>query len=191
MKKPAALILTMGLVAALATGCASTEKETATATEGASTAVSTEIKMGKVDYAPHGTKSFAVAVVAMDGDKIVGATMDEYQFMDKATSVGVPNSDADFGKNYGDPTKVLASKATNADQYSKNMKEKGGATKSIQENKAAIDSFVIGKTVAELEAELAKYEKTPEKMTDAVSGATLADTYGYVKTYVEAAKAAK
>lgn len=47
--------------------------------------------------------------------------------MDKATNTGVPNSDADFGKNYGDPPKVLASKITNADAYIKNMKEKGGA----------------------------------------------------------------
>ena len=32
---------------------------------------------------------------------------------------------------------------------------------------------------------------TPEKMVDVVSGATLADSYGYVNAFVEAAKAAK
>jgi hypothetical protein len=149
------------------------------------------IKMGKVDYAPHGTKSFAVAVVAMNGDKIVGATLDEYQFMDKSTSIGVPNSDSDFGKNYGDPTKVLGSKKVNAESYSKNMVEKAGSTVSIDKNLAAIEAYVTGKTVAELEEVLTKNTSTPEKMVDEVSGATLADTYGYVKTFVEAAKAAK
>ena len=187
MKKLLTLVLTICL-AVVFTACSSTAPAPE---ENNSSSEPTTIKMGKVDYAAHGTKSFAVAIVAMDGDKIVGATIDEYQFLDKATSTGVPNSDTDFGKNYADPNMVLASKMTNADGYSKMMKDKAGSTVSLNDNYAAIEAYVTGKTIAELEAELAKNEKTPEKMVDSVSGATLADTYGYVKAFVEAAKAAK
>lgn len=152
-----------------------------------------EIKMGRVDYAAHGTKSFTSAVVAMQGDKIVGASLDEYQFLSTEDVTGVPNSDAlaegDFATNYKDPKVVLASKITNKDYYSEHMKELAGSTVPYDENLKAIESYVVGKTVAELEKAI--NEHTPEEMIDAVSGATLQDTQGYVKALVEAAKAAK
>ena len=44
-----------------------------------------------------------------------------------ATSKGVPNADGAFGESFK-AGKVLASKNENAEQYSKNMAEKGGAT---------------------------------------------------------------
>ena len=50
-----------------------------------------EIKLGQVEYAAHGTKSFAVLTVAMQGDVIAAAYIDEFQFMAADTSVGVPN----------------------------------------------------------------------------------------------------
>ena len=71
------------------------------------------------------------------------------------------------------------------------MAEKGGSTVAIDDNYAAIQDYVVGKTVAELEEVLKENEATPEKMVDVVSGATLADSYGYVNAFVEAAKAAK
>lgn len=63
-----------------------------------STAALAEVKIGQVEYAAHGTSCFAVLTVAMDGDTIVAAHIDEFQFMDAATAEGVPNSDASFGQ---------------------------------------------------------------------------------------------
>ncbi|MDF2520488.1 MAG: peptidoglycan-binding protein, partial [Clostridia bacterium] len=149
----------------------------------------TIIKIGRAEYAAHGTKCFTVAVVAMAGDKIVAASLDDYQFMAKDTSIAVPNSDKDFGTYYKDPTRVLASKLANAAAYSANMAKSGGATISIDKNLAAVEAYAVGKTVAELEAVLAK--NTKEQMVDAVSGATLADTHGYLSAIVAAAKVAR
>ena len=60
-----------------------------------------EIKMGQAEYAAHGTKCFAVLTVAMEGDTIVGAYIDEFQVMSAEDGVvGVPDSDADFGTNF-------------------------------------------------------------------------------------------
>ncbi len=55
-----------------------------------STAALAEVKIGQVEYAAHGTSCFAVLTVAMDGDTIVAAHIDEFQFMDAATAEGVP-----------------------------------------------------------------------------------------------------
>lgn len=146
------------------------------------------VKIGKVDYSAHPSKSFTVAIAAVAGDKIVAAYIDDYQFMPKDVATGVPNSDGDLGKNYPEGY-VLASKLTNAAYYSNNMKEKAGSTVPIDKNFAAIVNYVKGKTISELEAKLA--QTTPENMVDAVTGATLADTHGYISAIVAAAKAAK
>lgn len=145
-----------------------------------------EIKIGQVQYAAHGTKCFAVLTVAMQDDVIADAYIDEYQFM-AAGSVGVPNSEADFGTAYPEG-KVLASKKVNAAAYSENMK-KAGSTVDLATNYAAIEDFVTGKTVAEVEAAFAG--KTAEEAVDVVSGCTLVDTLGYVNGLVEAAKSVK
>ena len=145
------------------------------------------VKLGQVDYAAHGNKCFAVLTVAMQGDTIVAAYIDEFQFMD-ASCVGVPNSDAGFGESYPEG-KVLASKKVNSETYSANMATKAGSTVALVDNYAAIEAFVTGKTVAELEAAIEG--KTAEEMVDAVSGCMLVDTLGYVKGLLEAAKAAQ
>ena len=149
----------------------------------------TTIKIGRAEAAAHGTKCFTVAVVAMAGDKIVAASLDDYQFMGKDVAIGVPNSDADFGKNYADPTKVLVSKLTNAELYSKNMKASGNSTISLDKNFHAVEAFAVGKTVAELEKIIETNPKDP--LVDAVTSATLVDTNGYLKAIVSAAKVAK
>lgn len=180
-----ALVLVFGLAA-----CSNNDNGN---DSGSASMDTSDIKMGRINYAPHGTKSFAVVVVAMAGDKIAGASLDEYQFMKSEVAKGVPNSDAlaegDFGTNYKDPNVVLGSKRDNTDYYSNNMKEKAGSTVPIHENFDKIEQYVVGKTIAELEDTLAK--KSPEEMIDAVSGATLADTKGYVTAIVEAAKTVK
>ena len=146
------------------------------------------VKIGQVEYAAHGTKCFAVLTVAMQDDVIADAYIDEFQFMDKDSAVGVPNSDASFGESYPEG-KVLASKRVNTELYSKNMTDHAGATVALADNYAAIEAYVTGKTVAELEAAIEG--KTAEEMVDAVSGCTLVDTLGYVKGLIEAAKAAQ
>jgi len=145
------------------------------------------IKMGQVDYAAHGTKCFAVLTVAVQGETIVGAYIDEFQWMTKGDVEAVPNSDEGFGESYPEG-KVLASKRVNSEYYSANMAN-AGSTVALDVNYKAIEDYVVGKTIAELEAELEG--KTAEEMVDAVSGATLVDTLGYVQGLLEAAKAAK
>ncbi len=142
-----------------------------------------EVKLGQSIFAAHGTKCFAVITVAMDGDKIADAHIDEFQMM-ADTSVGVPNSAAMFEIE----GKVLGSKRQNAAAYSENMK-KAGSTVAIDVNYDAIEAYAVGKTVAELEAELTG--KTAEEMVDAVAGCTLADTLGYLNGILEAAKNVK
>ena len=125
-----------------------------------------EVTIGQALYAAHGTKCFAVLTVAMQ--------------------VGVPNSDADFGQSYPEG-KVLASKRENAEMYSANMAA-AGSTVALDVNYDAIQDYVTGKTIEELEA--AVDGKTAEEMVDAVAGCTLVDTLGYVNGLIEAAKAA-
>ena len=143
-----------------------------------------EIKLGQAIFAAHGTKGFAVITVALDGDKLVDAHIDEFQMMAADTSVAVPNS-AVMIEIEG---KVLGSKRQNAAAYSENMK-KAGSTVAIDANYDIIEAYATGKTVAELEAELTG--KTAEEMVDAVAGCTLVDTLGYLNGILEAAKNVK
>ena len=142
------------------------------------------VKLGQSIFAAHGTKCFAVITVAMDGDKIVDAYIDEFQMMAADTSIGVPNSEAMIAIE----GKVLGSKRLNAEAYSANM-QKAGSTVAIDANYDIIEAYVTGKTVAELEAEVAG--KTAEEVVDAVAGCTLVDTLGYINGIIAAAKNVK
>lgn len=173
MKKLLSVVLVMGMVLSLA-ACGSK---------------SADLKFGQVQYAAHGTKAFAVTSVVMEGDKISIAYIDEYQVMAKATTVGVPNSDAEFNAAFADQETQLVSKRVNNEVYSENMATKGGATITLLENYKAIEAYAVGKTVAQLEKAIEGKES--EDMADAVSGATLADTLGYIQSIIAAAKAAK
>ena len=148
-------------------------------------AMAEEIKLGQSIFAAHGTKCFAVITVAMEGDKIAAAHIDEFQMLAAGEAVGVPNSESMIEVE----GKVLASKRVNAEMYSKNMADKAGSTVSIDANYDAIQAHVVGKTIAELEAEVAG--KAAEDMVDAVAGCTLADTLGYLNGIIEAAKNVK
>lgn len=131
---------------------------------------------------------FAVAVVALQGDVIVGAYIDEYQMMPKAEATGVPNSDKAFGDNFVNPEQALSSKKVNSEYYSNNMAN-AGSTVTIGSNLEALEAFVVGMTVAELEAFLSNNAK--EDVVDMVTGATLADSYGYLTAFWAAAKDAQ
>ncbi len=158
---------------------------------------SAEPKIGQVQYAAHGTKAFCVATVIVDGDKIVDALIEEFQFVDPATFTNpVPNPDT-FKNADGF---VLASKRSNAETYSANMATKGGATQPLLTSYQAIEAFVTGKTIAELETFAADFAAKLEGkeeaaktsiITDAVSGSTLTDTLGYIQALIAAAKAAQ
>ena len=149
--------------------------------------VPADIKVGQVQWAAHGTKCFAVMTVVLQGDVIIAAHIDEYQI--GAGMVGVPNSENGFG-GFTDG-KVLYSKRVNAAAYSNNMATKAGSTVALDVSYDLIQAFCVGKTVAELEAVIAGFNGDATAAVDAVTGATLVDTLGYLTGLLEAAKAAK
>ena len=161
-------------------------KETETAAPAAIVEIDGGLQIGQAYTAAHGTKCFTQAVAVVQDDVIIAAYLDEYQFIDSSEDVtGVPNSDSDFAEGYAEG-QVLCSKRENAKYYSALMADHGGSTVAIDTNFDAIQSFAVGKTIDEL-------AKTAESdgAVDAVSGATLADTAGYLNAIAEAAKAAK
>lgn len=164
--------------------------ETARSTELVTSVKTTEdlsgVKIGQNIGAPHGDKSFADTLALVVNDKLIAANLDEFQFLAKGQ--GVPNSDQEFGKNYAEGV-ILASKKVNNEGYSANMKEKAEATKTIADNYKAIEDFVAGKTIADIEKVVG--EAKDGKPVDAVSESTLVDTKGYLQVIVDAAKAAK
>lgn len=152
-----------------------------------------EIVLGQVDYAAHGNSCFAVITVALQDDVIAAAKIDEFQFMkdrEDLPAAGVPNSTDKLGESFPEG-QVLGSKRVNNDLYSLNM-QRAGSTTQIAANFNAIETFVKGKTVAQLEAFVSLYtDENKADFVDAVSGATTADTLGYVRGILEAAKAAR
>lgn len=144
------------------------------------------LQIGQAYAAAHGTKCFAQAVAVVQDDVIIAAYLDEFQFMPSdADIIGVPNSDADFGQDYAEGV-ILGSKRVNAEYYSNLMTEHAGSTVAIDANFDAIQSFVVGKTIDEV-AKAAEGDGA----VDAVSGATLVDTAGYLNAIVDAAREAK
>ncbi|MDO4662576.1 MAG: peptidoglycan-binding protein [Tissierellia bacterium] len=127
---------------------------------------------------PHGDKSFAEVFVAMDGDKIAAASIDEYQYMD---GTPLPSADGEFGTNFKDAP--LISKVINQDAYSKLMKENAESTKSINENYEDIQNFAAGKTAEEIEKAIS------DAGEDAVTEATLVDQNNYLQSIADTAKA--
>ena len=150
------------------------------------------IKMGQVVYAAHGTHCFAVITAAIQGETIVAAKIDEFQFMadrEDVAVIGVPNSDdaneAFSVKNEDGTIKSkLGSKRVNSDLYSLNM-QRAGSRVQIAASYDAIEAFAVGKTIAALETVAGA-----EGLLDAISGATLVDAPNYLKGIVEAAKVA-
>ena len=137
--------------------------------------------------APHGEKGFGNAVVALEGDKIIAASIDEYQYLEDAdTSL---KDDSEFAENYAEDNVVLASKLENDESYSDLMEEKAEATKTIKENYEAIENFVAGKTIDEVKEVISDHED--DDSVEAVSGATLVDTVGYLQLIVDAAESDK
>lgn len=135
--------------------------------------------------APHGEKSFGNAVVAVEGDKIIAASIDEYQYIEEGITKQT-GEDSEFAKGYKDTMTVLSSKLENNEFYSDLMAEKAESTVSLKDNFEAIEKFVAGKTVDEIKEVIAS--ATPGEAIEAVSGATLVDTAGYLQLIVDAAE---
>ena len=186
-----ATMTTKGVKAAVAAALGEEYKEEETPVETAGPAPIVEIEgglqLGLAYGAAHGTKCFTEAYAVVKDDVIVAAFLDDFQFVASEAGLDVvPNSDKEFGQGYAEG-KALASKRTVADYYSKNMADKAGSTVRIDDNFDAIQTFVVGKTIAEVEAVVAQGDAA----VDAVSGATLADTAGYLDAIVQAAKNAQ
>ena len=147
-----------------------------------------EIKLGQVVTYLHGN-GFAVVTAVIQGETILLAKIDEFQFLgnrEDVAAVGVPVKDGTFSQTNAETgaVSVLGSKRVNSDLYSLNM-QRAGSKVQIAANYDAIEKFVVGKTIAQLEAAV-----EIEGFADMVSGATLVDTPNYVKGIIAAAKAA-
>lgn len=148
------------------------------------------VTLKQVISAPHGTKSFALVSVALDGDKVVASAIDEFQISEASDELtGVPNSDAGFGEGVAEGN-VLISKVQNSEAYSKHMTEKAGSTVAYIDNLNAITAYANGKTLDEIKAGSDEVAALGEdgNVSDVVSGATLADTANYLGAIVEAAE---
>lgn len=142
-----------------------------------------EVKLGQYVGPAHGTRAFCVATVALDGDVIVSALIEEFQFMDPEFIIAVlPNPQ--FFTNADE--NVLGSKRINNEYYSSNMSEAADATQDLIVSYKAIEDFVAGKTITDLESEIAG--KSAEEAVDAVTSCTLVDTLGYLEAILNAAK---
>lgn len=138
-----------------------------------------DLEMGMILAAAHGDKCFTSAVALVQGDTIVAASIDDFQYM-AAGSEGiepVPNSDAGLAEGAAEG-KVLVSKSVNSPVYSKMLKEKGGATQDWLTSIEAIESYLAGTAI----------DEEPPSI-DAISGATLVDTANYAQAAIDAAKA--
>ena len=92
----------------------------------------------------------------------------------------VPNAE-NYAANLAEGVK-LVSKRVDTEVYSAKMAA-AGSTVAIDKNYDAIEAHVAGKTIAELEAEIAG-----EMAADAVAGSTLVDNAGYIGVVVAVAK---
>ena len=187
MKKKLLVMLVIAMMVLVAACGAKGTTPSGGTPSGGGSGGSADLQIGQVITAAHGNKCFSQVTAVVQGDVIVAAFIDEYQFAAADQVMGVPNSDvADgFAAGYAEG-QVLLSKRMETEYYSANMKEKAGSTVAIDANYDAIQAFAVGKTISELE----KY-KGDEKAVDAVSEATLADTGNYLAAIAEAAKVAQ
>ena len=142
-----------------------------------------------VAYAACHNHGVAVATVAVVDGVIVDAKIDEIYFTNANDQfVVLPN--AEEIAVVDETTVVAISKRQNDDVYSANMVARGGQT--VATSYDAIEAFVIGKTIAELEATVEGFTADNKaEFVDVVSGATLVDTLSYTLALLEAARNAQ
>ena len=125
-------------------------------------------------YDAHGSP--AIATAAVEGDKIVAAYIDEIYFFANDGKNVVFEVDAEKSLPVFVEGNVVSSKKTNGDVYGATLP--GGK---YVDQIAAIEAFVAGKTVAQLEEAITKLSADGAVVADVVSGATIRDTKGYIK----------
>ena len=142
-----------------------------------------------VAYGACHSHGVTVATVAVVDGVIVDAKIDEIYFTNADEKWTVLPNGEEVAVT-ADATVVAISKRQNDEAYSARMVENGGQT--VATSYDASEAFVIGKTVAELEAAVEGFTADNKtEFVDAVSGATLVDTLSYTLTLLEAAKAAQ
>jgi len=178
-----ATVAALSLAAIGLAGCSSSTGSTTTSSDTAAAPAQETthtLTLHRGYAAAHGDKCFTQVVVATAEDgTILGASIDDFQFMD-ATTAGitpVPNSDGAFAQGYASG-KTLISKTINSAVYSQNMKAKAGATTDWVVSMQAIEKYAVGKKASEL---------TNVSGPDAVSGATLEDTANYLAAVAKVA----
>ena len=147
-----------------------------------------EAKVGVAYGACHSHGIAVASVVVVDG-VIVDAQIDEIYFTaaDEKWTV-LPNGEEIAVVD--DVTTVAISKRANDAAYSARMVENGGQT--VATSYDAIAAFVIGKTVAELEAAVEGFTADNKaEFVDVVSGSSLVDTLSYTLVLLDAAKNAQ
>lgn len=135
-------------------------------------------------YNTHGAPG--LAYVVLQGDKIVASYLDEFYFFDSNTTDVVFQMDAAKSIPAFKANKGLSSKKTNGAKYGITLK--GGI---YVDQIAAIESFINGKTVAELKQAVEKLSAEGAVVADVVAGATIRDTKDYIKAAIIAADPAQ
>lgn len=163
---------------------ATVAKDNSITTTGTYTGDGSDLAIAGSQQAAHGEKCFTSVVTLTQGDTLVAASVDDYQFLASTTEnlVPVPNSDKKFGTGYADGVK-LASKSQNHVVYSANMAAKAGSTVDWLTSMEKIEGAVAGMQISEI--------TTTITGPDAVSGATLEDTANYAAAIATTAKSAK
>ncbi|EPC84777.1 hypothetical protein Lpp126_03449, partial [Lacticaseibacillus paracasei subsp. paracasei Lpp126] len=151
----ATLLVSMGLAACSSGSSSSSSKSSSTTSQTSNAKVKINtgadasakvpaagtLVMRQLYAAPHGKQSFAAVNVTLNGDTIVSAKIDEFQYVKKSSDwTGVPNSNKDFGKSYP-KGQFLIAKAENSKPYSALMKKEAKATHTWEENETAITNF--------------------------------------------------
>lgn len=146
------------------------------------------VKVGRVHYAGDHDTGFKVVAVAIQGDKIVDVSIDEYYLFDEASGAkDVTLGKGSFKQNYPEG-KVLGSKRENSAIYSPKM-EVAGSTQTIEESFSALEEYCIGMTVSELEDLLNDHDA--DSIMDVETGSTLTSNHDYLKGVLLAAKDAQ
>lgn len=153
-----------------------------------------EAKIGMAYYNAHpGAVASAVAVVDTNG-KVLSAYIDDIFYRNlNAGYVGLPGVDSSrITTHLVNPADTVTSKKNeiNSKLYGDAM-AKSGSTVTPIDNLQKIEQFAVGKTIAELEAVIAKDITVAKDEIQAATGATFVDNQGYLNTILLAAKDAQ
>ncbi|OEF98652.1 hypothetical protein [Desulfuribacillus alkaliarsenatis] len=134
-------------------------------------------------YDAHGAPTIATAVV--DGNVIAAALIDELYYFTGENDVVFDVSDAGTKFEVKSlPGHVLSSKKTNGEIYGASLANRGGI---YVDQIAAIENFITGKTVAQLQTAYDQLDADGAVVADVVTGATMTDTKRYIKAVMIAA----